>query len=57
MNFGLSPLHGVLEQDIKSFGLRLVVKSLKQKGKYRFDIYALINIFVISLIFFFKSFI
>ena len=27
---------GVLEQDIKSFGLRLVVKGLKQKGKDRF---------------------
>ena len=26
----------VLEQDIKSFGLRLVVKGLKQKGKDRF---------------------
>ena len=43
---------GLLEQDIKSFGLRLIVKGLKQKEKDRFCIYALINICIISLIFF-----
>ena len=43
---------GALEQDIKSFGQRLVVKGLKKREKIDFDIYALINICIISLIFF-----
>ena len=41
---------GLLEQDIKSFGLRLIVKGLRKK--IDFDIYALINICIISLVFF-----